>query len=34
MAEEVLDNFEPEKERHLLDWISKKENGFAQATPP
>jgi hypothetical protein len=31
MAEEGLDDFELEKERHLLDWISKKETGFAQA---
>jgi hypothetical protein len=34
MAEEGFDDFELEKERHLLDWISKKDDGFSQATPP
>jgi len=33
MAEDGLDDIDPEKGRYLLDWISKKEVVFARTTP-
>ena len=33
VAEEYLDDLDPEKGRYLLDWINKEEVVFARTTP-